>query len=437
MQFRITRGLDISLGGVADGDEIRPVPLTPRVAVIARDFGYPRVSLAVAEGDRVAEGSTLFTDRRHPDIRFVAPAAGVVRRIERGPRRRLEAVVIETGGEEAVEFEPVETSGLPALSRQDVRERFLSSGLWTAFRARPYDRIPPPDVEPRAIFVTAIDTGPLAADPGVAIDRSPDAFRAGLIALSRLTDGPVYVCTPIGRAQTVPDLDGVEAAEFGGPHPAGLPGTHIHALDLAVGDTPDLWYVGCQDVIAAGRLLSTGRLNHERITAIGGPAAPEPGLVMARSGAELAALAGVNPRPELRLLSGSVLAGHSAPGYLGRYHSQVTVLPQSGRRGSSLGNAARMILRGLPAGDRMEGCDNHGWADAMLTLDAYEKVWPYRSPPAVLLRALLTGDDDTAAALGCRGLAEDDLSLLTYLSAGKHDYAGALRRVLHRLERAA
>ena len=175
----------------------------------------------------------------------------------------------------------------------------------------------------------------------------------------------------------------------------------------------------------------------ERIIAICGPGARSPRLVRAPVGAELSELLRHETKSACRLISGSLLSGHQKPGYLGRYHNQVTVLPHAQVSMTRLQQIAQMILRGNVGLDRATSSVLHGWSSGMLPTEDFERVWPFRVPPVAVLRALLVGDADRAMELGCQGLAEEDLALCTYVCAAKHDYGVALRRTLRNIERVA
>lgn len=433
MYFRLKNGLDIPVTGRPVGG-VQSLPVR-RIALVGADYGYPRVSLDVSPGDRVKEGQTLFRDRRYPEIRFTAPACGTIREVRRGLRRRLETVVIDADGDDAIEFPVSGEGGIAKMASGEIRRLLLESGLWTAFRARPFDRIPPPGAEARAVFVTAIDTNPHAADPFIAIDEQPEFFRLGVLAVSRLHGGTTYVCTPHDKAPPLPTVDDVAHMRLAGPHPAGLPGTHIAAAGIDVGERPENWYLSAQDVIAIGRLLSTGRLCQERLVGLAGPGAHAPRLLRVRLGAELAAFPAEEDPAGSRVLSGSLLSGRDTPAYLGRYHHQVTLLPRRGGRINAFSQALRMILRGAAGRERSAAAETHGWAGGMLPLETLDRVWPFSPPPAPLLRALLSGDDAEARRLGCLALGEEDLALVSYVAADKQDYSAALRKSLDRIAR--
>jgi Na+-transporting NADH:ubiquinone oxidoreductase subunit A len=424
MRFKIRKGLDIAIPGAPE-QAVAEGPRVASVAVLGGDYLGVRPDLMVAEGDRVALGQTLFTDRRRPEVRFTAPAGGTVAAINRGKRRALVSVVIRRDeAEEAPAVGPaVPRDRLAALERDAVAERLLASGLWTAFRTRPYGKVPDPDSRPHSIFVTAMDSNPLAAKPEVVIAAYAEDFADGLALLARLTPGPVFLCVAEGAAIPTGGSERVETARFAGPHPAGLPGTHIHFLD-PVGPTKTVWQLGYQDAIAIGRLFTTGRLWVERIVALAGPMVRRPRLIRTRLGASLEDLvAGELHDGDCRVVSGSLLSGHRAAGpeaYLGRTDSQVSVLAEAP------GGAAPGPSTAL-----------NGVTTAMVPLGGFERVMPLDILPTQLLRALLVGDIDMARALGCLELVEEDLALCSYLCPGKIDYGPLLRASLTQIEKEA
>lgn len=436
MRIDLKRGLDVRLGGAPE-QLIRETLDTQRAALVLGDYRDLRPALAVAVGDRVALGQKLLVDRRQPEVAYTSFLSGVVREIQRGARRHIYHLVMERDGEDAVSFAQHSAASVAQLSAVAVREVLLASGAWTALRARPFDRVASPAVKPRALFVTAIDTNPLAPDPAVVLAESAEEFAVGLTAVSKLTAGSTFVCTSPGAPIPVPDGEHLLRLEIGGPHPAGLPGTHIHASGLAIQAQPDLWYVGYQDVAAIGKLLLGGRVAPERIVAIAGPAARRPRLVRTRLGAELAGWSEESAMQPCRIISGSPLHGTGSAAYLGRYHNQVTFLPDVSRaqiRSRFRIAAAIDMLRGARVGETSSTALN-GSPSGMLPLEIFERVWPFRSSPVPLLRALLTGDEDGAARLGCLGLAEEDLALCGYVCPAKRDYATALRETLRSIER--
>jgi Na+-transporting NADH:ubiquinone oxidoreductase subunit A len=388
----------------------------------------------------------LFTDRRHPGVGWTAPTAGQVAAINRGAKRVLQSVVIDVAGGAEREFARYDAAALGALSREAVRENLLASGLWTALRARPFSHVPPADALPHSIFVTAIDTHPLAADPAVVLAGNEAAFTQGVALLGRLTDGKVFVVCRSGAS--VPRLasGGVEHIEFAGPHPAGLPGTHIHFLD-PVHEHKTVWHIGYQDVVAIGKLFTTGRLHSERVIALAGPGVERPRLLRTVLGASTDELvAGQLQAGEQRVVSGSVLGGrqaHGALAFLGRYHLQVSVLPEGRERrllgwlspGTQRHSAMRIYLSSiLGARNLPMDTSTNGSPRAIVPIGAYEKVMPLDILATPLLKALVVGDVEVAAKLGALELDEEDLALCTYVCPGKYEYGPILRDNLSRIE---
>ena len=262
----IKKGLDLPISGAPE-QVIEDGPAIGKVAVLGPDSIDLRPTMAVSEGDSVKKGQLLFADKRSPGVRYTSPASGKVIGVHRGAKRALLSVVMEVAGDEEERFEQHTRTAPDQLSRQQVRETLAASGLWVALRTRPYSKVPVTDSAPHSIFVTTMDTNPLAADPQVVLREHEDDFARGLTILGKLTDGPVYVCKAPGASVSA---DGAHVVEFAGPHPAGLPGTHIHFLD-PVGAAKTVWYIGYQDVVACGKLFATGSLWTERVVALGGP----------------------------------------------------------------------------------------------------------------------------------------------------------------------
>ncbi len=436
--FRLQRGLDLPVAGVpAPG--VHAGPRIDRVAILGADCPHASPHLQVATGDGVRRGQALFHDRKSPEVRFTAPVAGTVEAIHRGPRRRFVSVVLRVADEDVAV--PV------AAPPNDVRGRLLESGLWTALRTRPFGRIPDPaGPAPAAIFVTAMDSAPLAPPTDALIAGRLEDLERGLRALASLCDGPVHLCKPHLLHLPMEHVAGVQVHEFRGPHPSGTVGLHIHLID-PVGRDRIVWHMGVQDVLAVGRLMERGELDAERIVALGGPQVVRPRLLRTVLGASLDDLCrGELADGENRLLSGSVLHGRQVEGpvegYLGRYHQQVSVLLEGRARkvlgwlmpGAAVHSALPAFLSGwLPRRPLAFSTTTHGQRRHMVPVGVYEAVFPFDIEATYLLRALLTGDSEQAEALGCLELDEEDLALATYVCPSKIDHGAALRGMLDRL----
>jgi Na+-transporting NADH:ubiquinone oxidoreductase subunit A len=454
---RIRKGLDLPIAG-EPRQTIGPGPQVSHVAFVADDFHGLKPCLRVQVGQSVARGDLLLEDVAVPGVRHTAPGAGRVVAVNRGERRALQSIVIELsdgerhgepGPDELRTFEGAPGSDPSSWSRGRVRDLLVEAGMWTALKTRPFSRVPPPDAIPAAIFVTAVDTNPLAADADVVIAAAEEDFLRGLRAVVRLSGGVTYVCVRAG-SRLAGGLDApVRVEEFAGPHPAGTAGVHIHLLD-PVGRARTVWTVGYQDVISIGRLALHGHLDVERIVAIGGPPIADPRLVRTRVGAavrDLVALEGLDERA--RTISGSVLSGKAARGkvfgYLGRHDTQLSVLEEGGERQflawltpgidkfSALPAFASRFLRGTAP---RFTTDAHGSRRAIIPIGLYERVVPMDVLPTFLLRALAADDTERAEELGCLELDEEDLALCSFVDPGKADFGPMLRRNLELIEKA-
>ena len=443
--IKITKGLNLPIAGMPS-QQISSKTAVKRVALLGEEYVGMRPSMAVREGDRVQKGQLLFEDKKNPGVRFTAPASGTVSAIHRGERRVLQSVVIDVDGEESVHFPRYELAELAGLTRESVQQQLLESGLWTAFRTRPFRKIPAPGSVPAAIFVTAIDTNPLAADPQPIILAQREAFDAGLTLLTRLTDGKVHVCQAGGGKLGGHPVGQVTFNQFAGPHPAGLVGTHIHFLE-PVSLKKQVWHLNYQDVIAVGKVFLEGELYNERIVALGGPQVKEPRLLKTCLGASLDELLEDELLDdENRIISGSVLSGTHACGphaFLGRFHLQISVVKEGREKelfGWVMPGKDKFSITRTTVGHFLKrklfnfSTDTNGGERAMVPIGNYERVMPLDILPTILLRDLLAGDTDSAQALGCLELDEEDLALCTYVCPGKYEYGPALRSVLTQIE---
>lgn len=442
--IKIRRGLDLPVAGAPE-QVVRDGPAVRTVSIIGNDYIGMKPTMRVREGDPVKLGQVLFEDKKTPGVLYTAPAAGTVSAINRGERRVLQSVVITVEGNDAITFPSY--ANLDSVTREQVVENLINSGLWTALRTRPYSKVPAPASSSSSIFVTAIDTNPLAADPQVVIKGRESDFVNGLKVLTKLTNGPVHLCTVPAAAIPGRDVAGVKHHEFSGPHPAGLVGTHIHFVD-PVGERKTVWHIGYQDVIAVGHLFTSGMLDVSRVVTVAGPQVAKPELLRTRLGANLDELtAGRLLAGESRIISGSLLSGRKSAGaftYLGRYHNQVSVILEGRQRelfhylspGANRFSIMPIYLSALSRAKKFAFTSStHGSERAMVPVGAYEKVMPLDILPTQLLRALVVGDTVTAQKLGCLELDEEDLALCTFVCVGKYEYGPILRDSLASIEK--
>ncbi|MDH5181512.1 MAG: Na(+)-translocating NADH-quinone reductase subunit A, partial [Gammaproteobacteria bacterium] len=421
-----------------------------RVAFLGADFltlrQLPRV--LVNEGEQVRLGQALIQSKQYPAVVGTAPGCGVVERIIRGKRRSLKAIIIRLESDAEQTFTCFDPDTLDSLSVEQIKTQLLAAGLWLALRTRPYSLTPSPDSEPAALFINAADTQPLAPPPEKIISAAAADFLHGVQVVSRLCQGTTFLC--VGGETVIPQ--GCEQyarlVQFSGPHPAGLVGTHIHYL-YPVDEHRMAWTIHYQDVIAIGRLFTSGRLSTGRIISLGGPLLRKPRLIRTRIGAalnELLANELLEEGENARILSGSVLAGREAldwANYLGWFHYQVTAIRENPKRellgwlapGGDKFSALRVFLSHLRSRRTRYAMDGnyHGSARAMMPIGVYEKVMPLDLLITPLLRALLVEDIESAIELGCLELDEEDLALCSFVCPGKHDFGPVLRAVLDKI----
>ncbi len=446
--IQVKRGIDLPIEGIPRQD-ISPAASLSSVAILGVDFHGMRPSMTVREGDRIEVGETLFEDRKTPGVSYTSPATGRIAAINRGAKRALLSVEIDIE-DEATETPFIESpASLSALSRESIIRQLIKSGLWVALRTRPFSRVPSPAGQPHSIFVTAMDTNPLAANANLIIANRSEDFAFGIQVLTRLTEGPVFVCMNAEGPAPDVDQDRVRLERFQGPHPSGLAGTHIHFLD-PVDSRKTVWSIGYQEVIAIGRLFSEGILDLRRVIALGGPGIKDPRLIETRVGASIVDLLlgqfAEHGGKRMRAISGSVLSGHQTAGplaFLGRLHTQVTVLLEDTERklfgyltpGMDKHSVFPIYLSHWLGLRPNFTTTSNGSPRAMVPIGTYEKVMPLDVLPTQLLRALLVGDIDSAIGLGCLELDEEDLALCTYACPAKYEYGPVLRSMLTTIEK--
>ena len=445
----LKKGLDVPIAGEPE-QAITMAPPIQHVGLVGDDYIGMKPTMLVAEGDRVKRGQVLFTDKKHPSINYVAPAPGQVTSISRGAKRKFLSLAIELEGDESIEFESFVDHNLAQLPAGQVRDQLLASGLWTALRMRPFSKVPDPNTVPYAVFVTAIDTNPLAADPKLIIGPRELDFVSGLQAISALTDGKTYLCKAADDRLPGEDLDCVETVGFSGPHPAGLPGTHIHFL-APVDLERQAWYINYQDVLAIGYLFNTGQLHTERVISLAGPAASNPRLVRTQLGANLTELtageAVATAEYGIRVISGSVLSGRTSvppADFLSRYDSCVSLLAEGKQRellgwtgpGFNKFSIKAIFASALSPGRKFAmTTSTEGSHRAIVPLGSFEQVMPLDIIATPLLKSLVVDDTEEAQALGCLELDEEDIALCTFVDTGKHEFGPLLRRNLTTIER--
>lgn len=444
-RIELTKGLDVPISGEPQ-QTISTAPSVSRVALIGDDYIGMKPTMEVAVGDHVKTGQLLFRDKKNEGVLFTSPATGRVEAINRGAKRKFESIVIAVEEDQHISFLNPKDKPASSYSAGEIRSLLIASSLWNGLRTRPYGKIPDVASSPQAIFITAIDTRPLAADPALVIAENSDDFYLGLQLINRLVDCPAYLCVRESSIVDATRLDAMDIAEFAGPHPAGLPSTHIHFLNPA-SEASVVWHIDYQDVMAIGFLFTTGRLPTEKIVSIAGPAVLKPELLKVRVGGDLYQIC----RDRLvsspnRILSGSVLDGRQARDFhhfVGRYHNQISVVHEGSGRGlfswASLGGnrfSVKNIYTSALNKSRKFAMNTALWGGerAIYPVDSYDRVMPLDIIPLALLKSIAVGDTEKSRSLGALELIEEDLALLAFVCPGKNDFAPMLRDVLTEIE---
>ncbi len=424
--IRLKRGLDIPLAGAAPA-KIAETVAPDLVAVKPTDFKGLVPKMAVKEGDLVKAGQVLFVDKLRPEVRFCSPCSGSVQAVVRGDKRKLLAVVVKAGKEqESVKFDTVDCA---KLDKQAMTEAMLERGLWPMIKQRPYGIVANPADSPKGIFISALNTAPLAPDAEFIMQGQMENLQKGIDALGRLTSSKVYLSCKAGSA--FESLKGAEIYTFEGPHPAGNVGVQInHISPINKGEI--VWTVDLVSLAAIGRCLATGSYDMTRLVAVTGPAAKEPAYVKAVQGISLASIGKYAQGGNVRYVSGDVLTGENvgADGYLGYFDSQVTLL-EEGDYYELLGWLKPLRLKKFSfshlywswlAGKKKTyklDTNTNGGPRAFVVSDVYGKVLPMDIYPVYLLKACLAKDIEKMENLGIYEVIEEDFALCEFVCPSK------------------
>lgn len=415
--FKVLKGPRLSDKG-APVQKITDHLITNSVALLGDDFPQMKPKFTVKLGSQVLEGQTIFSDRKHPEVCFVTPLSGTIDAIEYGPRRTLSSIVIRR--DDTVETDvSVTHDGLSDASGAEVRTSLQTAGMWPAFLARPFGRIPTPDATPSAIFINAFPSSPLAPAPHVVLANQSDDFCRGVYLLKQLTDGIVHICQRPGELFFPPNSLDVKTSFFRGAYAAGLAGTHINRLHLGGPKLP-VWTIGYQDVIAIGHLFNTGQYMADRVISLAGSALANPRLIRTPLGANISDIINIedkvsNKESLTHTLSGNALTGRKSS-YLGLYHQEIT---------TQFNEPASLFSRWL---SKLPSPST-----GLLATNALERALALNILPVPLMRALSVGDSEAALKLGCLELVEGDVAGLTEHCTSGANYGHLLRQVLDEL----
>ncbi len=434
----LKRGLDIPISGIAS-QKTKKVITPDVVAVKPTDFRGLLPRLLVKEGDKVLAGTPVLADKKSPEILFTSPVSGTVAEIVRGEKRKLLEVRIKADkSQEYVDFGAKKVASLDAAA---VKEALLQSGLWPALVQRPYGIVANPQIKPKAIFVSAFSTAPLAANTDFAFKEEMENIQTAVNALSKLTDGGIHVSLNSENASGTPfhKLENVTMHVFSGKHPAGNVGIQIHHIaPIQKGET--VWTVSPAMLAAIGKLFNTGRYDISRLVAVTGPVAIDPCYVKGMAGMSMKDIAEFydNSGNNVRFISGDVLTGTNvgAEGFLGFYDNQVTLIKE-GREHEMFGWAKPFRTKQFsfshtyfswltPNKKYAMDTNLHGGPRAFVMSDIYSKVLPMDIYPIYLIKACLASDIDKMEKFGIYEVIEEDLALCEYICPSKMEIESIL-----------
>ncbi len=440
--IKLRKGLDINLKGKA-AEELVTVKEPGFYALVPDDFPGVTPKVVVKEQEYVMAGGPLFIDKNHPDVKFVSPVSGVVTSVERGARRKVMNIVVEAAAEQ--DYEEFGKQDVARMNADRVKELLLQSGMFAFIKQRPYDVIADPAVAPRAIFVSAFDSNPLAPEFEFALKGEEANFQTGLDALAKIAKTYLGISVK-QKSAALTQAKNVTITAFDGPNPAGNVGVQINRIAPVVkGET--VWTIDPQAVIFIGRLMNTGRVDMTRTVAVTGSEVLKPAYTKLRVGALLTSVfaGNVTKDKELRYISGNVLTGKqvSPNGFLGAFHSQVSVIPEGNDIHEMLGwimprfnqfsvnHSYFSWLLGkkeYTIDARIKGGERH-----MIMSGEYDKVFPMDILPEFLIKAIIAGDIDRMEALGIYEVAPEDFALCEFVDSSKLELQRIVRAGLDML----
>ena len=439
---KISKGLNINLKGapVAEYTSVAPAKL---YALMPADFTRVTPKVVVKPEDKVKAGDPLFFDKENSELQFVSPVSGKVVAVNRGERRRVLSVVVESDGKfESVEYKAKDVF---SLSAEEIKADLLKAGLFAFMRQRPYDVIAMPGDTPRAIYVSAFDSKPLAVNFEIALKGNEEDFQTGLDALSRIAPVHLGICA-CQKSPALQVAKNVAITAFKGPHPAGNVGVQINKT-APINKGEIVWTIGAEEVIFIGRLFNKGKVDFTRTIALAGSEVKNPSYSKVVLGAQITnLLAGrLDNANELRIIDGNVLTGKktTADGFLGAFSTEITVIPENLNDAEILGWAAPRFgmystsrsyfswlapKRKYTIDARIKGGERH-----MIMSNEYDKVFPMDIYPEYLIKAIITGNIDKMEQLGIYEVAPEDFALCEFVDSSKLELQRIVREGLDKL----
>lgn len=433
--IKIKKGLNIPLKGKAE-KVFGQSRLPGLFALKPTDFHGVVPKMVAKEGDPVKIGTVLFFDKYHPEVKFVSPVSGTVKSVNRGERRRILEVVVESDGKD--EFVEFGTADLGSMSREAVIARLLEAGAWPYIRQRPYNVIANAAETPRSIFISGFDSAPLAPDLDFILSGQEDAFKKGIEVLQKLCQDIHLALSSESASKVYQNLNGVQIHRFSGPHPAGNVGVQIHKV-APINKGEKIWTIQPQEIVSIGKLFATGKHDFSRGIVVAGSEVLTPAYYRYRLGASVTELLRDNTTSEsLRYISGNVLTGDQIEndGFLGFYNAQLTVIPEGDEHeflgwalpGFGKFSMSRSYFSWLCSKKEYSlNANLHGGHRAIVVSGQYDKVMSMDILPEHLFKAILTDDLDKMEQLGIYEVVEEDVALCEFVCTSKMELQALLR----------
>lgn len=440
-KFKLRRGYDIKLPGETVRT-IEPFTLPNRIAFKPTDFIGMKPRLLIEPGDKVKIGTPLACDKNNEKIKIVSHVNGEVTEIVRGDRRVIQMIVINVDTDQH-EKEP--EFAINDLNKNSIIDTLLESGLFFNFVQRPFNKMANPADTPRDIFISAMDTAPLAAESSMILQGNESSFQKGLDVLSHLTSGKVRLSFK-PEETAFSEFKNCELYNFSGPHPTGNVGVHIHHIAPIRNAHDIVWTCSVQSVIHIGRLYETGILNQEILVKVAGSAVDRRYYHRTVVGAQVSHLV-KDLNENSRIISGNVLTGKQieSDGFVGYHDNLVTVIPETTEPeflgwlnpGFAKPSWWKTFASALLFPNKVRTVDTNmaGGHRALVINDIYEEVVPMSILPSHLIKSILVEDIEEMEALGIYEIAEEDLALCEYICPSKTEFQQIIRQGLDLIEK--
>ena len=437
--IRIKKGLDIKLIGGAE-KTTKAISLSSVYAVKPENFHGITPKLVAKEGTKVKAGDTLFYSKSDERILFPSPVSGKVVEVIRGARRKVLTVKIAADAKQA--YKNFETRDAENMSAEEVKNYLFDAGCWPFIKQRPYDIVANPNQAPKAIFVSAYASAPLAADLDFTLAGKTAELQAAITAVSKLTEGKVHISIGANGNSPLSELNGVEIHKVSGPHPSGNVGTQIAKID-PINKGEVVWVIAPQDLVIIGELLLTGKFNATRTVALTGSKFSKPQYVNAIAGANIADLVADNlENDNTRIISGNVLSGVQVKedGFIGYYDNQITAIPEGDDYEffgwnkpifNKISTSRALTFSWLTPNKKYDlNTNTNGEHRAFVVTGSYENVFPLDIYPMQLLKAFMYKDLDEMEALGGYEIAPEDFALTEFICVSKQPHQQIIREGL-------